>query len=55
MRDFATGWELNASQDRSHGRPTVVTFAPDGRLFMGNDTNGDIIWMAPFGLAPADQ
>ena len=55
MRDFATGWELNGSQDRSHGRPTVVTFAPDGRLFMGNDTNGDIIWMAPFGLAPADQ
>jgi glucose/arabinose dehydrogenase len=55
MRDFATGWELNASQDRSHGRPTVVTFAPDGRLFMGNDTNGDIIWMAPFGLAPAVQ
>ena len=40
-------------RSRQHGRPTVVAFAPDGRLFLGNDTNGDIIWIAPLGLVPA--
>jgi glucose/arabinose dehydrogenase len=49
MMDFATGWDDGT---KSHGRPTNVAFAPDGRLFLGNDTNGDIIWIAPFGLAP---
>ena len=29
------------------GRPTTLAFAPDGRLFIGNDTNGDIFWIAP--------
>ena len=42
--DFATGWK-----DQSHGRPTTITFAPDGRLFLGYDTNVDIIWLAPVG------
>jgi glucose/arabinose dehydrogenase len=51
MVDFATGWE-NGPRPVGKGRPTVVAFAPDGRLFMGNDTNGDIIWIAPMGLAP---
>jgi hypothetical protein len=27
-----------------------VAFAPDGRLFLGNDVNGDIIWIAPMSL-----
>jgi len=27
-----------------------VAFAPDGRLFLGNDTSGDIIWIAPMSL-----
>lgn len=56
MEDFATGWGPLTPQDieetRRRGRPTVVAFAPDGRLFMGNDYNGDIIWIAPVGLAP---
>jgi glucose/arabinose dehydrogenase len=48
LYNFATGWYDNGS--RQHGRPTVVAFAPDGRLFLGNDTNGDIIWIAPIDL-----
>jgi glucose/arabinose dehydrogenase len=42
--DFATGWDDGT---RAHGRPATVTFAPDGRLFVGNDINGDILWIAP--------
>jgi glucose/arabinose dehydrogenase len=44
MVDFATGWDDN-KQD--HGRPAAVTFAPDGRLFIGNDIDGTILWVAP--------
>jgi hypothetical protein len=33
-----------------HGRATAVTFAPDGRMFVGDDTNGEIFWVAPVGL-----
>ena len=51
MEDFATGWSGQPPL-RQYGRPTVVAFAPDGRLFLGNDTSGDIIWIAPMGLAP---
>lgn len=47
MKDFATGWD---DDTRSHGRPAVVAFAPDGRLFLGSDTTGVIIWIAPLGL-----
>ena len=47
MATFATGWDDGT---RSHGRPAVVAFAPDGRLFLGNDTNGDIVWIAPLTL-----
>ena len=47
MRDFATGWDDGS---RLHGRPANVAFAPDGRLFLGNDNTGHIIWIAPFGL-----
>jgi glucose/arabinose dehydrogenase len=47
MLDFATGWDDGLLL---HGRPAVVAFASDGRLFLGNDNNGDIIWIAPLTL-----
>jgi glucose/arabinose dehydrogenase len=47
MSDFATGWD-DGRQD--HGRPAVATFAPDGRLFIGSDNNGEIFWVAPLDL-----
>jgi glucose/arabinose dehydrogenase len=40
---FATGWDDGT---RAHGRPAAVAFAADGRLFLGNDNNGDILWIA---------
>ena len=43
MTDFATGWDDGTLM---HGRPGSVTFAPDGRMFVANDTNGSIIWIA---------
>ena len=42
--DFATGWDDGM---HDHGRPTAVAFAPDGRLFVGNDVDGSIYWFAP--------
>jgi glucose/arabinose dehydrogenase len=45
--DFATGWD-DGKQD--HGRPAAVTGAADGRLFVSNDSNGQILWIAPVGL-----
>jgi glucose/arabinose dehydrogenase len=47
MMDFATGWD---DSTLSHGRPAVLAFAEDGRLLLGNDINGDIIWIAPLDL-----
>jgi glucose/arabinose dehydrogenase len=44
MSDFATGWDDGSL---SHGRAAAVTFAPDGRLFVANDANGVIFWIAP--------
>lgn len=44
IRDFATGWD---DQTNAHGRPTVATFGPDGRLYIGDDTAGEILWVAP--------
>jgi glucose/arabinose dehydrogenase len=44
MVDFATGWDDHTT---SHGRPAAVTFSPDGRLFVANDSNGVIFWIAP--------
>jgi glucose/arabinose dehydrogenase len=44
MTDFATGWDDNSL---SHGRPAAVAFHPDGRLFVANDNNGVIFWIAP--------
>ena len=44
MSDFATGWDDNSFQ---HGRPADIEFAPDGRMFVANDTTGEIFWIAP--------
>jgi glucose/arabinose dehydrogenase len=48
MGVFGTGWDDGT---RAHGRPSAIAFAPDGRLFIGNDNNGDIFWVAPLDLA----
>ena len=45
--DFATGWDDGRL---AHGRPAAVTFGPDGRLYLGNDIDGTIVWIAPVGL-----
>jgi glucose/arabinose dehydrogenase len=44
ITDFATGWD---DMTQSHGRPTVAAFGPDGRLYVGDDTAGEIFWVAP--------
>jgi hypothetical protein len=51
MVDFATGWyDVNAGHSTGHGRPATVSFSSDGRLFLGNDNDGTIIWIAPLGM-----
>ncbi len=45
--DFAQGW---ADGRKDHGRPAPLAFAPDGRLFLGDDQAGAIVWIAPVGL-----
>jgi glucose/arabinose dehydrogenase len=47
MTDFATGWD---DQKRDHGRPASLAFSTDGRLFLGNDNDGTIVWIAPLSL-----
>jgi glucose/arabinose dehydrogenase len=47
MQEFATGWD-DGRQDR--GRPAPVAFAPDGRLFLGDDWTGLVVWIAPTSL-----
>jgi glucose/arabinose dehydrogenase len=49
MLEFATGWD-DGRQD--HGRPAPVAFAPDGRMFLGNDNDGAVVWIAPVDLMP---
>jgi glucose/arabinose dehydrogenase len=44
---FASGWESH-----DHGRPAPITFAADGRMFLGNDNGGTIVWIAPIDLMP---
>ena len=46
MKDFVTGWDDGL---HLHGRPAAVAMSADGRLFLGNDVNGDIFWIAPVG------
>jgi glucose/arabinose dehydrogenase len=47
LLEFATGWD---DGQQNHGRPAPVAFAPDGRLFLGDDWTGAVIWIAPVGL-----
>jgi glucose/arabinose dehydrogenase len=47
MLEFATGWD-DGLQD--HGRPAPIAFAPDGRMFIGDDQKGAVIWIAPVEL-----
>jgi glucose/arabinose dehydrogenase len=47
MVDFLEGWDDGA---HAHGRPADVTVSADGRLFVANDTTGEIFWVAP--IAP---
>jgi len=47
MLEFATGW---ADDVRDHGRPAPIVFAADGRMFLGNDNDGIIVWIAPITL-----
>jgi glucose/arabinose dehydrogenase len=49
ISDFATGWD---DGHFANGRPAAITFAADGRMFVGNDTDGNIFWIAPQDLAP---
>jgi glucose/arabinose dehydrogenase len=44
--DFLNGWD---DGQHDHGRPADITVSADGRLFISNDQNGDIIWIAPIG------
>jgi glucose/arabinose dehydrogenase len=54
MVDFATGWHTcdPATQvcTNGHGRPAALAFAADGRLFVANDTDGTIFWIAPLDM-----
>jgi glucose/arabinose dehydrogenase len=51
MMDFVTGWDaVPHGGVNNHGRATAVTFGPDGRMYVGDDTNGEIFWVAPVGL-----
>ncbi len=47
MMDFVTGWD---DMHQDHGRATAVAFGDDGRMYVGDDTNGEIFWVAPLGL-----
>jgi glucose/arabinose dehydrogenase len=47
MLEFATGWDDGRND---HGRPAPVAFAPDGRLFLGDDQRGLVVWIAPINL-----
>lgn len=46
--DFVTGWGRAGGVV---GRATDVTFSPDGRLFVLDDTSGGVWWIAPYELA----
>ena len=49
--DPATGWPVPSSEANPDGTFTDFATGWDdgGRLFVGNDTNGDIFWIAPVG------
>jgi glucose/arabinose dehydrogenase len=52
--DFAIGWD---DRKLDHGRPSDVTFASDGRMFVSQDVGPDslgmlgmVLWFAPLDL-----
>jgi glucose/arabinose dehydrogenase len=45
LMQFADGWD-----NGPHGRPAAIAFARDGRLFVGDDNDGIVVWIAPLGL-----
>jgi glucose/arabinose dehydrogenase len=47
LLEFATGWDDGT---HTHGRPAPITFAPDGRMFLGNDNDGLVVWIAPIDM-----
>jgi len=47
FHDFALGWD-NGTHEQ--GRPAALTFSPDGRVYIANDIDGDILWIAPRSL-----
>ena len=51
--EFATGWGREATA-KVEGRATDVAFAPDGRLFVVDDTGSNVWWIAPESLALPD-
>jgi glucose/arabinose dehydrogenase len=44
IMEIASGWD---DGKLDHGRPASIAFAPDGRLFIGDDQRGVIFWIAP--------
>ena len=50
LTDFATGWyDTTKMANTGQGRPAALAFSGDGRLFVANDNNGIIFWIAPVG------
>ena len=47
MLTFASGWDDGS---RTHGRPAAVDFGADGRLWLADDWNGVVAWIAPVNL-----
>jgi glucose/arabinose dehydrogenase len=47
LLEFASGWDDHV---HGHGRPAPIAFAPDGRMFVGDDNKGVIAWIAPVDL-----
>jgi glucose/arabinose dehydrogenase len=45
---FQGGWGPSGSV---LDRPSDIAFAPDGRMFISDDTSGNVFWMAPTSLA----
>jgi glucose/arabinose dehydrogenase len=52
MMDFVTGWDDGTL---AHGRATALAFGDDGRLYIGDDTHGEIFWIAPVNLMQATK
>jgi glucose/arabinose dehydrogenase len=50
--DFVLGWSGGGTVD---GRATDLAFAPDGRLFIIDDTSGGVWWVAPNDLEVPDS